>query len=332
MSATRMAHRSLLQASGMAHRKTRERRSSYVVIVHSDSDPIVIAEYLATLSPADCDVLILDYSTPDVFQEHRQVLRWAGRHISLSKNTDVIRAAIELAACEKVIVASDDVRYSVDDIEMMCQLLDRHDVVEPQQYLSPLPWWSGIDAGKMLVQRGIERYGDRSSTYAFRRSVVRQIRGADVGNDHAIRRLAMRGADVHAAGEFFVRRNPPELADWVRTRPRHAEEDFAVPMKTILFLALMPVVIALTLFAGARIAGGFAGLIVLSSSALAIRGRIGASAFYPLKTCLFAPLWVFERSISVYWAVFRRVHAVAVEPKAVPAPVRAAGEQVASGE
>jgi hypothetical protein len=327
-----MAHRSLLQTVGMAHRKTRDRHSSYVVIVHSDSDPLAIAGYLATLSPAQCDVVILDYSTPDVFEEHRHVLRWAGRHVSLSKNTDIVRAAIELAACEKVIVATDDVRYSVDDIEMMCQLLERHDVVEPQQYLWPLPWWSGIDAGKMLVHRGIERFGDRSSTYAFRRTVVRQIRGADVGNDHAIRRLAMRGADVHAAGDFFVRRNPPEFADWVRTRPQHAEQDFAVPGKTIVFLALIPVMIALVFFAGARVAGGFAGLVALFSSGLAIRGRIGAAAFYPLKTCLFAPVWVLERSISVYWALFRRVHAVAIEPKAVPAPLRAAGEQVASGE
>src|SRR4051812_3722317 len=109
----RMAHRSLLQAIGMAHRKTRDHRSSYVVMVRPDSDPIAIAEYLATLSPAHCDVLILDYSTPDLFDEHRHVLRWAGRHVLVSKNTDVVRAAIELAECEKVIIASDDVRYSV---------------------------------------------------------------------------------------------------------------------------------------------------------------------------------------------------------------------------
>ena len=38
----------------------------------------------------------------------------------------------------------------------------------------------------MLVHRGIERFGDRSSTYAFRRNVIRNIRGADVGSDHAI--------------------------------------------------------------------------------------------------------------------------------------------------
>jgi hypothetical protein len=184
----------------------------------------------------------------------------------------------------------------------------------------------------MLINRGIERFGDRSSTYAFRRTSVRNIRGADVGNDHAIRRLAMRGADVHAAGDLFVRRTPPALAEWLRERAEQADEDFAAPTKTILFLALFPVAVALMMFGGLRIAGGFAGTIAFASAALAIRGRIGASAFYPLRACLFAPLWVVERSISVYWALFRRVRAATAEPKTVSTPVRAPGEQVASGE
>jgi len=174
------------------------------------------------------------------------------------------------------------------------------------------------------VQRGIERFGDRSSTYAVRRSVVRNIRGADIGSDHAIRRLALRGADVHAASELFVRRHPRALSAWLHERPEEAEEDFAAPGKTILFLALLPVVIALAVFGGARIAGGFTGMVALASAALAIRGRIGASSFYPVRTCLFAPLAVFERSVSVYWALFRRVRAVTIEPKPVATPLRAA--------
>jgi len=308
----------------MAHRKPYDRRCSYVVVVESETESHDLAQYLATLAPADCDVLILDYSSADRVDEHRRILRWAGRHVAVSKGTDVVRAAMELAACEKVIIATDDVRYSVDSIESLCQLLDRHEVVEPQQYLSPLPWWGSIEAGRMLVQRGIERFGDRSSTYAVRRGVVRSIRGADIGNEHAIRRLALRGADVHAAGELFVRRHPPALSAWLRERPDEAEEDFAAPARTILFLALLPVVIALAMFGGARLACGFASMIALSSAALAMRGRIGASSFYPVRACLCAPLWVLERSLSVYWALFRRVRAVAVEPKTVAAPLRAA--------
>jgi hypothetical protein len=320
----------------MAHRASSNRRCTYAVIVDRSAwspQPLrSLAEYLSTLAVADCDVLVIDYSARELFEQHRAVLRWVSRHISVSRKTDAVRAAVELSACEKVIVATEDVRYSHADVESMCELLEMHDVVEPQQYLDPLPWWGGIEAGRMLMDRGIDRFEARSSTYAFQRSVIRGIRGADVGTDHAIRRLALRGAGVHAAGEFFVRRTPPELGDWVRERPIQAEEDFAVPLKTVFFLALLPLAVTLAILGGTRIAGGYAGALAFASTALAIRGRIGASAFYPLRACALAPVWVFERSISIYWALFRRLRAVASEPKIVAAQVRPSGEQIASGE
>jgi hypothetical protein len=285
-----------------------------------------LAEYLSALDVADCDVLVIDRSPRELFQHHRTVLRWVARHVSVSPNTDAVRAAVELSGCERVIVATEDVRYSSADIESMCELLDTYEVVEPQQYFSPLPWWGGIEAGRMLVHRGIERFGGRSSTYAFRRSVIRSIRGADVGTDHAIRRLALRGAEVHAAGELFVRRTPPALGDWIRERPRQADEDFAVPVKSVLFLAILPIAIALALLAGLQVAGGYAGAIAFASAALAVRGRIGASAFYPLHTCALAPVWVFERSFSVYWALFRRLRRASTEPATAE---RASGTKVA---
>ena len=39
---------------------------------------------------------------------------------------------------------------------MVLAMLDAHDCVEPQDYFEPLPWWGGIEAGRMLVHRGIE--------------------------------------------------------------------------------------------------------------------------------------------------------------------------------
>jgi hypothetical protein len=313
----------------MAHRTLHDRRCTYSVIVDRSAwsfDAVRnLARYLSNLAVTDCDVLVIDHSPRELFELHRTVLRWVGRHVSVSRNTDPVRAAVELSACEKVIVATEDVRYSPADIESMCQLLDSHEVVEPQQYLSPLPWWGGIEAGRMLVHRGIERFGGHSSTYAFRRSVIRSIRGADVGGESAIRRLALRGADVHGAGELFVRRMPPGLRDWVRERPRQADEDFAVPLKSVLFLAILPIAVALILVGGLRVAGGYAGGIAFASLALAVRGRIGASAFYPLRTCALAPVWVFERSVSIYWALFRRLRAVATEP---PTAERTSGTKV----
>ncbi|HLJ75698.1 MAG TPA: hypothetical protein VKU62_13985, partial [Thermoanaerobaculia bacterium] len=67
------------------------------------------------------------------------------------------------------------------------------------------------------------------------------------------------------------------------------------------------------------------------SVALALRGRIGASRFFPLRACFFAPLWILQRSLSVYWALLWRVSG-GVEPRRIPAVVPTQNEQVASGK
>ena len=47
-------------------------------------------------------------------------------------------------------------------IDEICALLESHEVVEPQDYLDPMPWWGGIEAGRKRsrnVPRGISRHG-----------------------------------------------------------------------------------------------------------------------------------------------------------------------------
>ena len=78
-------------------------------------------------------------------EENRRVLRWVGRYVHTL--TDTVRAAIDLTSCDKVIVADASVRYSMDSLDMMGVLLELHEVVEPQVYFDPLPWWGGIEAG-----------------------------------------------------------------------------------------------------------------------------------------------------------------------------------------
>ena len=65
---------------------------------------------------------------------------------------------------------------------------------------------------------------------------------------------------------------------------------------------------------------------------LALRGRGGATAFFPLRACLCAPLWVFERSLSVYWALFRKLQASSTDAARPAVAERGAGAKVASGE
>jgi hypothetical protein len=112
--------------------------------------------------------------------------------------------------------------------------------------------------------------------------------------------------------ELFVRSEPPAAGAWLRERPRQADDDFVLPVKTAFFFALLPLAALLLAFGGVPLAGGYAGAIVAGSLALALRGRVGAAAFFPLRACLFAPLWVMERSVSVYWALLRKVTTPAI--------------------
>ena len=323
-----MARHSLLFAVTMRNRTSPDRQCSYVVTIEN-GELHELATYLSTVGVAGCEVIILDPSPRLQFELNARVLRWVGKHVAVRPEhrspagaIDLVRAAAALAGCEKVIVAAEDVRYTADAIGQLCDLLDVHEVVEPQDYLDPLPWWGGIEAGRILLHRGIEPQPDHGATFGFRRSAVRGLRALDaveLVEDHA-RRLVAAGAEVYPATSVFVRRQPGALEDWMAGRPRAAGDDFALPMKSVFFFSLVPFMLLLTLLGGVRLAGGYMSVIAFASFALAVRGRTGAAAFFPLKACLYAPLWVFERSVSVYWALYRKLRGAegAEEGVAVP--------------
>lgn len=295
-----------------------ERRCSYVVRVQnaaaSTTDLRDLAHYLSTLGVAGCDVVLLDAASPLQFEINGRILRWVGRHVKPGPEQcaggggiDIIRAAGTFAACEKVIVATDDVRYSVEAIGQMCELLEMHEVVEPQDYLDPLPWWGGVEAGRMLIQRGVEPKPDHGTTFGFRRGALRALwaLGSVSTVEAQSRRLAAVGAEIHAAGDVFVRREAGPFSDWLSARPRRAAEHFTSPFESALFFSILPLLILLTTLGGLRLAGACAGTIAFGAVGMALHGRAGATAFFPMRACFLAPLWVFERSVSVYWALFR---------------------------
>lgn len=299
-----------------------------------------LATYLSTLGVADCDVVILDPSPRLQFELNARILRWVGRHVAVRPEhragggIDSVRAASFHASCEKVIVAADDIRYTAAAVGQICDLLDAHEVVEPQDYLDPMPWWGGIEAGRILIHRGIEPQPDHGATFGFRRSALRALHALAPATsaDAQVRRLAAVGAEVYPATDVFVRREPGDLGEWLSARPRFAGDDFELPMKTAFFFSLMPLLVLLAVVGGLQLAGGYAGVIAFASVALALRGRLGASPFFPMRACLFAPLWVFERSVSVYWALLRKLRGAGEDTAGVAVPDRARGTKVASGE
>jgi hypothetical protein len=319
-----MARCSLFSPFAMRKTGAPERGCSYVVLAENATGATgelgELAKYLSTLGVAGCEVIILDPSSRPQFEVNGRVLRWVGRHVrvrpefrALDGAADVVRAAAALASCEKVIVAAEDVRYTPQAISRICALLETHEVVEPQDYLEPMPWWSGLEAGRILVHRGIEPEPDHGATFGFRRSAVRALRGLSVSAETQARRLAVAGAEVHCAADVFVRREPGALSDWLAARPRIAGDDFTFPVKTAFFLAILPLLILFAVAGGLGLAGGYAGVIAFAAIGLAVRGRAGAASVFPLRACLFAPLWILERSLSVYWALFRKLRGAGSE-------------------
>ena len=315
-------------------RRRSNRSCTYAVALDSDAESgevQALAHYLSTLSRAQCEVIVVDGSPSELFDEHHRILRWVSSHHAvlphcrfIDGRVDLVQAVTELATTEQVIIAANDSRYTVEEVRAVCELLNFHDVVEPEEYFEPLPWWGGVDAGRVLLHRGVEHASGSRATFAFRRaafSARREVPDRSGRND--TRRLTLQGAEVHEARGVFVRREPGRLRAWLRSRPREASAD-------LVFLALVPLLVLLAFLAGPRVAGGCAVMLAAGSIVLALRGRSGAGEFFPVRACLFAPLSIAERSVSVYWALFDRLRGATVHT--VPRSPLRTRESVASGE
>lgn len=276
-----------------------------------------LASYFESLGAADCEVIVVDGSPPDVFEQHRALWAPLVRHEAVDRRfgymndkVNGIHTGVERASCEKIVLADDDIRYAPGDVARICTLLDEFEMVRPQNYLKPLPWWARMEAARMLINRATLLTGDYPGTCAFRRSAMLRVGHYDgdvlFDNEEIIRHFAAAGASIDYAIDFFIRKRPPQHSKWKEQRPRQAYEDFGLRAKTALFVSL-PIVV----FLGA-ICAGMVGLllcialITLVASAVAVLGRARGEAvkFFPAYIPLYASLWVFERSASTYWALY----------------------------
>ena len=289
--------------------------------LQSNYDEMVrFADYFALLRSAGCEVLVVDGSSATVFKEHHEAWASHARHVSpdpkytyLNGKVNGVHTGVDLASCESIILADDDIRYSEADIERMCGLLKACDMVRPQNFLSPLPFWARLEAARILINRGTLRAGDYPGTCAFRRSTILRLGPYDgdvlFDNEEIVRHFAIKGADINYALDFFILKRPSTFAKWLEQRPRQAYEDFVMLAKTVAFLALAPLALALPFLFNYQAAILFVAAISLPAILLSGRGllRDHAHRFFPLSSPLFAPLWVAERSLSVYWALYWRV-------------------------
>jgi hypothetical protein len=288
------------------------RRSTFTEVEARD-----FVGYFEQLRAADCEVIVVDGSPPEVFAEHRALWTPLARHEQvdrrfgfLNDKVNGIHTGVELSSCEKIVLADDDIRYTAANLEKMRALLDDFEMVRPQNFLSPLPWWARMESARMLINRATLRIADYPGTCAFLRSTMLRVGHYDgdvlFDNEEIVRHFARTGAKICYAIDFFVQKRPPTLRKWKEQRPRQAYEDFGLRAKTALFLAL-PVAIVLSAIA-AGVAGFFLAVMLISICGIALAcaggARGEASEYIPAWTCLYAPLWIFERSFSTYWAVY----------------------------
>jgi len=275
-----------------------------------------LAVYFGALSAAGCEVLVVDGSVEPVFQKHGELWRAVCRHEKVDRSfgflndkVNGVHTGVQLASEEKIILADDDIRYGRTEIDRVCELLQHCELVRPQNYLAPLPWWARMEAARMLINRATLRTADYPGTCAFRRSSMLRVGHYDgdvlFDNEEIIRHFAAARASIAYATDLFVRKRPPTFRKWIEQRPRQAYEDFGLRIKTALFLSLPLIAVWVAVF-GPR--GLLLYLLCLSSLAisLAISGRFigAASEYFPWSVCFFAPLWTLERSASTYWALY----------------------------
>jgi hypothetical protein len=299
----------------------RDIQCSFIVPIRRVAiDPVEIAklaDYFKALRLAGCEVLVVDGSPFAVFEQHKKSWQSCSRHVApdpkytfLNGKVNGVHTGVDLASCERIILADDDIRYSAADVQRMCTLLDKFEMVRPQNFIAPLPWWARLETARILINRGVLRAGDYPGTCGFRRSTMHRVGPYDgdvlFDNEEIVRHFALKGVDINYALDFFILKRPPTFTKWLEQRPRQAYEDFVMRAKTAAFLSVFPLSLGLGFLVSVRVALLFLAILSLLSVLLSTRGMLRNAAYrvFPVHSPLFAPLWIFERSLSVYWALY----------------------------
>jgi hypothetical protein len=290
---------------------------SYVLpvrMLRDDGARAPLSEYLAQLSEWCDDVIVVDGSPADVFNDnHEAWTRWT-RHVppdpryrsKMGKVSGVL-TGVGLAAHEPVVIADDDVRYDRPALNRLVGLLDAHDLVRPQNYFAPMPWHALWDTSRTLLNRAFG--ADFPGTLGVRRSTFEACGGYDgdvmFENLELIRTIVACGGRITSPLDLYVRRLPPSTRHFIGQRTRQAYDDFAIPARMALWLAVVPVLTVCAVRRDVALASTLAAVCV----ALAERGRrrSGGGDVFPVATSAMTPLWVLERGICAWLAVAQRV-------------------------
>jgi len=289
---------------------------SYVLPIRWDdgAQRADLASYLERLAPLCAEVIVVDGSDPSVFAANAAAFGERVAHVPpapadacLMGKVAGVRTGVRLATRERLVIADDDVRFEEAALRRTADLLGAFDLVRPQNYFSRLPWHARWDTARTLLNRCFGR--DYPGALAVRRSrmLAMGLYDGDVlfENLELIRTVRAHGGREIAPLDLYVAREPPSSSHFWGQRTRQAYDDFALPLRMALWLALVP------LLAVAAVRRRPAP--VLGVAALAVgagergRRRAGGAAVFPATSSLLAPGWLLERGICSWLAVLQRL-------------------------
>jgi hypothetical protein len=288
--------------------------ASYVLPIRGPDDghDDELCDYLGWLGRR-VDLIVVDGSDPVVAD--RRAARWAGlplrltrldpRHNGLNGKVAGVITGVHLAGTDRVIIADEDVRYDAATLERVVRLLDGADLVRPQNYFDPCPWHAQWDTARTLLNRVAG--GDYPGTLAVRRSAFADGYDGDVlfENLELMRTVAARGGTLVTPLDCYVRRLPPTAPHFWSQRRRQAYDDFAQPVRLVGSLLVVPLTAVTVLRRRWPVLGGAAATAVLAAEAG--RARAGGRRVFAPVAPLFAPLWVLERGVCSWLALYDRV-------------------------
>lgn len=257
------------------------------------------------------DVTIVDGSGPERFASHTRAWGDVVRHVPPDRRTgangkvDGCVTGIGMARHERVIVADDDVRYTSETLNAVAALLDVGHLVRPQNVFTQWPWHARWDGARSMLNRAVA--ADWPGTFGVRRSMMAATGGwnADVlfENLELVRTVRAAGGRVVEAPHIVVGRLPPSVRHFRSQRVRQAYDDQAQPWRLVGAIATVPAVVLAARRAPRLLPGAALGLVLLAETG---RRRPGCRSAVPSTVPFWAPVWVLERGICSWIALWAR--------------------------
>jgi glycosyltransferase involved in cell wall biosynthesis len=217
-----------------------------------------------------------------------------------------VMTGVRAARHDCVIVADDDVRYRRAELIRMLALLQKQEVVRPQNFFRPLPWHARWDTARSLLNR--LGNGDWPGSLGVRRSVLLDAGGYSgevlFENLELVRTIRAAGGREAVPLDLFVVRRPPGTAHFFSQRVRQAYDEWARPVHFAAQLALLPAAMLAYRRSPAWLFAAAAGAVAAAEIG---RRKAKGRTVFPSTSALWAPAWLAERAVTSWMALGTRL-------------------------